>query len=192
MRVDRRVFGLLFLGKEEEARLKAFLNLELNIPEACLNKNYHITVYEARIELPGLNPLQRSVSVQVPASMWRFMVMAPGGENERPEINPDERQIGLRLHRSADAYSRVSELRANFFRLEAAAGVPKRNRSTLRLSAFGARNYQPHMTICQPGHGLGRNLSPHGEALRAGLGDLHFDRFEVRVFDTPSSDSLGR
>ena len=56
-----------------------------------------------------------------------------------------------------------------------------RRPSTRKRNAFGARHFQPHMTILRAGSGIDRNLKRIGDPFREALGDLLFDRFVIDV-----------
>ena len=194
-RIDRRVprhrhraFVLLRLSKSSEKRLSDFLVDQLNFPRSRLKRNLHITLYEARRRLEGLSSFERSALIRVPSDVWRFMVVAPGGENPRPDIDQLTRPLALRTVRTSDAYQSIQKLRSEFLAFETDKVLSGRRTSGPRRNAFGSRHYQPHVTLIGSGHGIEGDLSEYGEVLRRQLGDLEFDKLSCRVFD--NSDSL--
>lgn len=56
-----------------------------------------------------------------------------------------------------------------------------RKASDHRRNAFGARHFQPHMTLLMAGSGVCRDLKEIGEPFRQVMGMLRFDRFEIKI-----------
>ena len=108
------------------------------------------------------------------------MVLAPGGENQRPELDPSKRSIGIRIRRAAGAASEIERLRARFYPHETRKVLGIRRPSTRMKNAFGARHFQPHISVIRPGSPIAGSLSSLGEALRGTIGELKLDRLVVR------------
>lgn len=140
-----------------------------------------MTLYHCRRPMPGLAARSEGVRVVVPATDTRFMVMGPGGENARPDLNPSEMTVGIRIHRQSDALLPIWVLRGRLFQYEDHHVLGSRNPSTMRTSAFGARSFQPHMSLLKPGSGICRDLTVVGERFRARMGSLSFDAFVVDI-----------
>jgi hypothetical protein len=109
------------------------------------------------------------------------MVLAPGGENPRPELDPSKLKVGIRIHRKSAARATILEFRRRLFQHETRQVLGTRAPSTDLRSAFGARSFQPHMALLRAGSGIERNLTPLGAAFRSALSELTFDRFEVDI-----------
>lgn len=52
--------------------------------------------------------------------------------------------------------------------------------TTAWRSCFGARHYQPHIKLIQPGSKIDRDLTLIGNAFRSSIEGIRFDRFEIR------------
>ena len=131
--------------------------------------------------MTGLQPTVESVRIVVPASETRFMVMAPGGENPRPNLIPAQRKVGIRLQRRSIAMPLILGLRERLLKYETPEVLGSRRASTHRTNAFGARSFQPHMTVLRAGSGVDHDLTALGNPFREHVGDLTFDRFEIDV-----------
>ena len=141
----------------------------------------HLTVYYSRRPIPGVRAHSEPAHVVIPANDFRFMVMWPGGENPRPELDPCEFTIGVRLHKRSEALPVVLDYRQRLLEHETRRLLGSRAPSTTRTSAFGARQYQPHMSILRPGSSVNRDLTRIGVPFRQTLGKLKFDLFVVDV-----------
>jgi hypothetical protein len=148
----------------------------------------HLTVYYSRRQMPGVAPFSERVAVRVPASETRFMVMAPGGENPRPDLQPAARKVGIRVRRNTHAMAAILSFRSRLLAGETSAVLGTRKPSDHRRNAFGSKHFQPHMTFLLPGNGIDRDLTKIGNAFRNAFNTLTFDRFIVDVV-TPSLES---
>lgn len=108
------------------------------------------------------------------------MIMKAGGEVPRSEVHPKDHKIGLRLTRRNRAISSLVELRRSISDLETSKLLGSRPLSTATRSAFGARKFQPHVTILQPNNGSPYDLKPIGKDLRNTIRNIEFDAFEVK------------
>ena len=59
---------------------------ECEIPRRAIQPNLHLTVYHGRRPLPGLTPDGWDNHIVADSLETRFMVLAPSGENPRPEL----------------------------------------------------------------------------------------------------------
>jgi hypothetical protein len=175
------VWAQLLLSDADCERLREFSIQTLGIKPRHVVKRMHITVYHARRPMPGLSSTLETVSVVVSASETRFMVMAPGGENPRPHLDPAARKIGIRVHRQSLAMPQIQDLRQRLLEYETPDVLGKRSPSTHRSNAFGARSFQPHMTLLRAGSGVNQDLTLIGVPFRQKVGDLHFDRFQIEI-----------
>jgi hypothetical protein len=182
------VWAQLFLCDEDRARVHDFFVKEFGIKPRCVVRNMHITVYHARRPMPGVVSVTEPATLVLPAAETRFMVMAPGGENPRPELDPARRKVGIRVHKQAAALASILELRERLLKRETPRVLGWRPPSTHRSNAFGARHYQPHMAVLHAGNGIHRDLTQLGGPFRERLGSLRFDRFEIEVVRRVSGD----
>jgi 2'-5' RNA ligase len=168
----------IYLSKQSALHLKKVL-ARIGINEHAFIQHPHLTIYYAKTDLPFQHSFDRSCELQISAEFLRFMVMAPGGENARETITPRFHKVGLRIQRQADAIPSIYQLRQEMIDLESEL-LQVHQPSTMRRSAFGAPNFQPHVTILNPNNGIQDQLKPYGDALRESLGALHFDRYCLR------------
>lgn len=178
-----RVFGILYLSAESARELRRVLVGKLGVPDHAVKPNLHLTVYESRRMLEGLEPFSKHVRVEVQAKDLRFMVVAPGGENPRPDLDPATRPLALRVRRDSAAYTDIQKYRSQFLAFESPRVLAGRSPSGPRKSAFGSHHYQPHITVCSRAHGLTGDLRPYGDILRTSLGSVTFNRLVCRVHD---------
>lgn len=174
------VWAMLFVARESEDAIRRFLMRDMGLRSGLLHQRLHVTVYHARRALAGLTDCEEPVALEIPAEDLRFMAMAPGGENPRPEIDPSRSHIGVRIRRTSSATEAIRGFRARFYPLETLDVVGIRRPSSHRRNAFGARHFQPHITLVRPNNGLDRDLKLIGTAFRAAIRGIRFDRFVVR------------
>lgn len=174
------VWAVLFLSRDSEHALRRLFVDTLGFPSGKLKRGFHATVYHARRPLQGLQDFEEPVSITVPGKELRMMALAPGGENPRPDIDPRQCLIGLRIRRAEGAVDPIVAIRQRFFAYETRQVLGTRAPSDARRSAFGARSYQPHITVLKPGAISDPDLSKIGNVVREKLSTLHFDRLVVR------------
>jgi len=167
-----------------EALITELLSRECAIPQDAIQRGMHLTVYHGRRPLAGLVPGSRPVRIVSDALETRFMVLAPGGENPRPKLEPSRRSVGIRLTKRNHAVDQIQRLRASVYRLETPAVIGKRKPTSAWTNCFGARHYQPHIKVLRPGNGIERDLTKLGEIFRSDMEWIQFDRFEVRCGPT--------
>lgn len=189
MKIDFEVWAQLFLADDDAERVRNFFIRDVGVKQKYVLKRLHMTLYHARRQLRGLHTGVEAVSVVVPASDTRFMVMAPGGENPRPNIDPATRKVGVRVQWQSTAMPQIQALRQRFIALESPRVLGNRARSTARTSAFGARSFQAHMALLRAGSGVPNDLTQIGAPFRENLGNLRFDRFLVEAICLTSGDT---
>lgn len=174
------VYALLWLTRRCEANIAEFLT-SWGVPAGSVQRGMHLTVYHARRLLPGLPDDRRTqrVSIDLNVSETRFMVLAPGGENPRPELEPAKRSVGIRLTKRNIAVERIQELRSAMCALETPETIGRRKPSTAWTSCFGSRHYQPHVKLLHPGSEIDRDLTDLGAAFRMCFSMLEFGKYEV-------------
>ena len=175
------VWAQLLLAEADCERIRAFLVDHFHLKLKFIPKKMHMTVYHARRPMRGVQSCVEPVSVVLPAEETRFMVMAPGGENPRPNLSPAHRKVGIRVQWQSSAMPAIQALRQRLIDHETPRVLGRRAPSTRRTNAFGARSFQPHMALLRAGSGVHRDLRLLGEPFRNTLGALHFDRFLVDV-----------
>lgn len=175
------VWAQLLLCDEDCSRISDFLLSALRVKRSCVVRRMHITVYHARRPMPNLLPISEAICLVVPPTDTRFMVLAPGGENPRPELEPGRLQVGIRILKKSAARTAILEFRKRLLQHETQRVLGTRAPSTDKRSAFGARNFQPHMALLKAGSGIERDLTPLGAAFRRALADLTFDKFVVEI-----------
>lgn len=175
------VWAKLTLSAVDCARIREFFISEFGITPRRVVRKMHVTVYHSRRPMPGLFPLTEPAHVVLPASDTRFMVMYPGGENPRPELDPASLTVGIRVHKQSVALPVILEFRRRLLTLENQRVLGTRAPSTDKSSAFGARAYQPHMSLLRPGSEIDRDLTTIGSRFREAIGGLTFHGFVVDV-----------
>ncbi len=75
----------------------------------------------------------------------------------------------------------ILAFRRRLLAYETPAVLGSRRGSTLRTNAYGARNFQPHMSLLMPGSGIPGDLSKLGQRFREHIGDLVFDQFVIEL-----------
>jgi hypothetical protein len=175
------VWAQLWLCSEDCTRIKDLLASANVVKRSSVLSRLHITVYHARRPMPGLNPTNESISLIVPTCETRFMVLAPGGENPRPELIPADRKVGIRIQKQSPARPDIETFRDRLLKYETRSVLGRRAPSTRVRNAFGARNFQPHMSLLRAGSGIDHDLKKVGAFFRREIGLLRFDRFSIEL-----------
>lgn len=174
------VYALLYLTRRCEANIAEFFH-SWGVPEGSIQSGMHLTVYYARRKLPRLQDRQatRMLSIKADVDETRFMVLAPGGENPRPELEPARRSVGIRLTKRNIAIKKIQLLRQQMIALETSQVVGERKPSTKWTSCFGARHYQPHIKLLRPGSEVDQDLTTLGHHFRACFNTIEFGKFSL-------------
>ena len=176
------IYALLFVDHESEQFIRDILMYDHGVEEQAIANRLHLTVYYARRLIPGIENKSADCNIDVDVSETRFMVLAPGGENPRPELEPSRRSVGIRLTRRNKARAAIQSLREQLYGLETPEVIGYSRRPTdAHTSAFGARHYQPHIKLLRPGNGIDRDMTTLGAAFRSEIEVIRFDRFEIGV-----------
>jgi hypothetical protein len=146
----------------------------------------HLTVYHALGPIPGLVPISERTTVIVPALHTRFMLMTVGGEVAIPGVKPTDHKIGVRVQKGTPSMAAINEFRDRLIRCESEEVLGGRAPSTRNRSAFGVPNFQPHMTVLEPGNGAPGHLWEIGKRFRQMIDRLTFDRFVIDVVEEES------
>lgn len=188
MNYTTNIWAQLFLSKTDSDRIRDFLVNDIGIKSKFIVKHMHMTVYHGRRPMPGVIESHENIHFILPALETRFMVMAPGGENARPNLIPGKRKVGIRIHRQSPAMKVLKVYRDRLINLETKAVLGKRQKSNMRRNAFGSRYFQPHLAIIEAGSGIAQDLTWIGKLFRETLGNLIFDKFIVEVKLKPRDD----
>ncbi len=181
MQQSIQIWAQLWLCAEDCERIRDLLGSEGIARRSKILSKMHLTVYHGRRSMPGLLTRVEPIDLVVPTASTRFMVMAPGGENPRADLEPAYRKVGIRIQRQNPARAAVEELRSRILNYETRQVLGSRPPSDHKRNAFGARYFQPHMAILRAGSGIDRDLTRVGTIFRARIGSLRFDRFSVEV-----------
>ena len=169
-------YVLLFLDKSDEQKIKKFFTTFYDVPKNKIKKDLHITLYHSRRNLINEVPISTSVSINCNIDETRFMTMTPGGENPREGIIPTQKSIGIRLTKRNEGIDRIISLRREIIKYE-----PKfnnRKQSTDWTSAFGARHFQPHISLLRPNNNLPNDLGKVGEKFRSEFSQIKFSQIK--------------
>lgn len=191
-RLYTEVWAQLILAGADRERISEFFVREFGIPARKIVRRMHLTIYHARRPMRGVEPTDEEAIVVCPANETRFMVMAPGGENPRPNIDPARRKVGIRIHRQSCAMAEVLAYRERLLKYETKWVHGFRPPSDHRKNAFGARHFQPHVALLRAGSGIQSDLTVIGERFRAEIGNLRFDRFQIEIVTKERKDVGGK
>ena len=108
------------------------------------------------------------------------MVLASGGENPQPELDPTKTSVGIRLTKRNQAIDQIQNLRSSVYRFETKKVIGNRKPTTAWTNCFGARHYQPHVKLLRPGSGIKRDIKALGQEFRAAIEKMELDRFQIR------------
>jgi len=179
--MNTEVWAQLYLSSHDCFRLREFLAVDIGIRRKYILRDMHITVYYTRRPLLGLCPSIESTEIIVPAVETRLMVMVPGGENPKSDIEPSKNMVGIRIHRQSSARAEIALLRQRLLVHETKRVLGSRRSSTNNANAFGARWFQPHMVILRQGSGIQQDLTQLGLPFRERIGNLCYDKFEIKI-----------
>jgi hypothetical protein len=178
------VYAKLLLREGDADRLRAFFMEECGIKAHRIIPRMHSTVYYARRPMPGVVRSSEPARLVLLTEETRFMVMAPGGENPRPELNPNKRKVGIRVHKQSSALPQILAYRERLLAHETQSVLGKRRPSTRYRNAFGARYFQLHVALLRPGSRIDRDLKELGLRFRASIEELVFDTFPIEIAQT--------
>ena len=170
---------MLRVARHSEDMISDFFSSSLGVRQSRISVDLHLTVYHSRRVIPRLNEHSRRVHISAETSETRFMVLVPGGENPREEIDPRHHPIGIRLTKRNAAIPSIQRLREEAYRLETPAVVGGRRPTTAWTNCFGSRNYQPHILLLRRWHKVGATLTELGLRFRNEIRSIEFDLFQI-------------
>ena len=175
------VNAILWVSKASEEQLREFFVDTLGIKKSRLQSDLHLTVYHGRRALPALIEQDEPITLVLPTTETRFMVLAPGGENPRDNLDPNSLPVGIRLTKRNPAIPAIQDLRRRIYSKENKRVLGQRSPTTAWRNAFGSRHYQPHIQLLKPWHKVGARLTELGELFRSQVDAIAFDRFQVEA-----------
>src|ERR1700684_340940 len=93
------IWAQLAVCRQDCERIRDFITSEFRVPKSRVVRRLHLTVYHSRRPMPGVLSLSEEADLVLPSCDTRFMVLAPGGENARPELDPGSLRVGIRVHK---------------------------------------------------------------------------------------------
>ena len=141
----------------------------------------HLTFYHSQVLIPEIKTIEKEIYIILPASETRFMVMVAGGENPIPGVDPGMNKVGIRIQHKSSVLEEIFEMRNELTRFETPEIIGDRSPSSRKKSAFGARHFQPHMSLLKPGSGIESDLTIVGKLFREKMGDLIFDKYKIDI-----------
>lgn len=187
MNLDRRavwiteVWAQLWLSSKDCMFIRDLFIAEKLVKPSSIIPKMHLTVYHSRRPMPGLAPLDEMAHVVIPTAGTRFMVLAPGGENPRPELQPRRCKVGIRIQKANTARAQILDYRKRLLVHETLDVLGSRPHSTMTRNAFGARSFQPHIALVRPGSRIEHDLTKIGAIFRANISHLTLDRFTIDI-----------
>ena len=175
------VWAQLWLSSSDCTRIRDLLADENLVKPSSIIPKMHLTVYHCRRPMTGLTPLDEGAHVVIPTAGTRFMVLAPGGENPRPELEPRRCKVGIRIQRTNTARAQILDYRERLLSHETPNVLGGRPPSNMTRNAFGARSFQPHIALVRPGSRIDRDLTKTGALFRANIDHLTLDRFTIDI-----------
>ena len=173
------VNAMLRVSKECERLIAAFFVEYVGVRPGRVKSDLHLTVYHGRRPLPGLGERTLPVDVVIDTAETRFMVLAPGGENPRPALDPNSQSVGIRVTRRNRAIVDIQRLREGVYRFESPAIVGRREATTAWTNCFGSRHYQPHIQLLRPWSKIGDDLHEIGRLFRSQIRQIDFDVYQI-------------
>ncbi len=173
--------AMLRVSKYSEREIRQFFSNVFEVKQNRLNSDLHLTVYHARVPIPGLQVGSHTLDITVDTAETRFMVLVPGGENPHDDIDAGAHSVGIRLTKRNTAIPQIQKLREQIYRLESKAVIGNRKPTSAWTNCFGSRNYQPHIQLLRPWHKVCGTLDEIGKLFRNSVNRIEFDSFQVEA-----------
>ena len=119
------------LTAESELSIRKFFNKEYYIDNTRIARNMHLTLYHSRRPMLSLTEYSKQVNYSIDTLDTRFMVMAPGGENPRPNISASKNKVGIRIKRSCEFRSIIDKYREAIIKHEDQKALGARKKSVI-------------------------------------------------------------
>ncbi|MCC9168134.1 hypothetical protein [Pontibacter harenae] len=177
--VTTETWALLHLAKESEIRIRKFFLEKHVINPKYILSGLHITVYYSKHAFDQVPEIIQPCNHTLETKYTRFMVMRPGGENPDPNLLPANNKVGIRLQKTSELRAQIERYREQISKFENTEILGVRKPSTKSKNAFGAKVFQPHISLLKRGNGI-INLTELAENFRNELEHIYFDRFEIK------------
>lgn len=187
-----QVYAALWVSEASRLEIVSFFAKQFGVSRKQIQSRLHLTVYQSGTPLAELRIGTKPVSITIDAPETRFMVLAPGGENPRDNLDAQSLEVGIRLPKRNQAIPNIQRLRESLYRLETPESLEGRRPTSTWKSAFGSPHYQPHIQLLRSGHQIGMDLTEVGALFRSSIATIGLDRFEVSERDAPNNSSLVR
>ena len=175
------VNAMLKVSKKSEQVIADFLVGYYGVRANRVQRNLHLTVYHGRRPLLGLLKGTLPVDISIDTHETRFMVLAPGGENPRPELDPSSLSVGIRVTRRNRAIADIQRLRASVYSHETPEVIGTRTATTAWTNCFGSRHYQPHIQLLRPWSKIRQDLIEIGRMFRSEIEQIDLDGFQIEA-----------
>ncbi|KAA5542057.1 hypothetical protein [Adhaeribacter rhizoryzae] len=177
--VSTETWALLHVAKESERSIRNFFLENHKINPKFILSNLHITVYYSKHAYDQVSEINQSCHYVLETKYVRFMVMRPGGENPDPNLLPADNKVGIRIQKTSELRAQIESYREQLCQFENTEILGMRKPSTKSRNAFGAKKFQPHISLLKGGNGI-VNLTEVADNFRSEIQHIYFDRFEIK------------
>ena len=175
------LYALLWVDEDSEKEISEVLKYKCGVDKEHIQRRMHLTIYHSRRRLIGIKRSKTYETIKVDVKETRFMVLSPGGENPKKNIDPNNSPVGIRLTKRNIAVPRLVQLRRSLYKNENEKVLKnRRHRSTDWKSAFGSNHFQAHILMIRPGNRIDKNLTNIGKIFRQELKYIYFNKFEIK------------
>ena len=175
------LYALLWIDRESEKEISNILKYKCGVDEEHIQRRMHLTIYHSRRKLVGVSRKKTYEIIKADVKETRFMVLAPGGENPRKNLNPNKCPVGIRLTKRNIAMPRLLQLRRSLYKYENEDVLKnRRHRTTDWKNAFGSGHFQAHILMIRPGNRINKDLTNIGKIFRQELKYIYFNKFEIK------------
>lgn len=174
------VWAQLHVSNKSSLEICRFFQAEYGIPPEYIISRLHLTLYHSRRLMHRIDEVQRSCRYSIDTMDTRFMVLVPGGENSRPNLIPGNRKVGIRIKRDSEFRSVINLYRNQLIAHENKEILGTRKASTISKNAFGARHFQPHISLLKAGSKIPTDLTEVGANFRDTIQEILFDKFTIQ------------
>jgi len=174
------VWAQLHVSNKSMLEINRFFRYEYNINPDYIIQRLHLTVYHARRPMPNLINQSDACRIAFDTLDTKFMVLSPGGENKKPGLIPGNRKVGIRIQKNTDCRVKINHYRSALLIHETPQVLGTRKASTLSKNAFGARHFQPHISLLRAGSNIPTDLTEVGANFRDTIQQIIFDRFTIQ------------
>tara|TARA_B110000858_G_scaffold154176_1_gene175830 strand:+ start:81 stop:632 length:552 start_codon:yes stop_codon:yes gene_type:complete len=178
---DYSLYALLWLNRDSEEEISDLLRNRCGIDKEYIQRGMHLTIYHSKKKLIGIEDYKSYRKIKADVKETRFMVFAPGGENPREDINPNNSSVGIRLTRRNIAIPEIIKLRRSIYKNEDEIMLKgRRNQTSDWKNSFGSSHFQAHIKMIRPGSNINKDLTLLGKILREELKYIYFNKFEIK------------